>query len=430
MHDVRWERWLDEVVNAYFVAVYRPELPPAERLRASAAYHEVLPRLSAGGPAARAYLTSQLSVPDTQRRNAAARVVSDIGSPGEIEALVACFLDPGRQWLAPAHLVRAARRHPLDPDLDGAIADAPIAVGPALVRALCAHPRPRAHVLLERLVVGPHAVLAQAAVEEVARWERPDLLWSILHRVDGTDRPPAALVPAGITAAAHLALDGHARALDWLEERTGDEDPVLAGLAHAALGDLGWPACLIELGDLLLEAEGEALGYALDAASALSAASLIPSLCAVIRRTVDEHGPGLDDNPADQGIRILERMTGRWVPVELCGYDRHGGYDPTTRRRAAFLFEAVANDVDPSTRIRDGEPLGVRQLVDDLLLSHPERVRRATWQLRAATGETHGLDPRDDLVANAEAIRAWRGRLDGLTQGAFWFRRRAVSSPI
>ena len=80
MHDVRWERWLDELTKAYFVAAFRPELPGTERLRAAGRGEQALAHLAAAGTPAGAYLVGELSAADTQRRNAAARALSAHGN--------------------------------------------------------------------------------------------------------------------------------------------------------------------------------------------------------------------------------------------------------------------------------------------------------------------------------------------------------------
>jgi len=431
MHDVRWERWLGDLAREYFVAAFRPELPAAERLRAAARAREFLARLEDGGPAALAWLVHELSSSDTQRRNAAARAVSELGDAAAIQELVRGYLQPGRPWLAPAHLVRAARRHPLDPDLIQRLGDLPLRLQPALVQALLVADTPRARVLLDRLLVGPDAPLAEAAGEAVSAWGKPNQLWKAPRRVDGTDVHPPALVPAAIAACLHLAASGDARALDWLEERTLDDDPVLAGLALSALGALGWPGCLAELADHLEQARGAALGFGLEAADLLGSAGAVPFLCDVIRRTAEQSGPGLDDNPADQAIRVLERLTGRWVPADLCSYDRHGSYDASTRRRAALLYASVGAELDPACCYREGEPMTEAHLVQDLLSASPRRARAAVLQLRSRTGRSSGFDPRADLLDNLDAVQAWQSCCaQGGQGGRYRWQLRDVTSPM
>lgn len=404
MHDLRWERWLDDMVQAYFVAVYRPELPGTERLRAARAVRQGIPGFGDGGAQSRAYLRTQLVSSDTQRRNTAARVLSEVGQRDDIDALVACYLGDGRQWLSPSHLVRGAARWPLDSALAIRIADVPLRLQSALVRAMLVHPGPEARVLLDRLVQGPEPVLGEAAVAAASHWGRPDVLMEILRRIDGTDVHPPALVPSGISAAAHLAVGGDRLALDWLEERTGDPDPHVAALAHARLAAIGWPGCVLELEELLETTQGAALAYALEAAESLALGGLVGPLRQVVLANLDRGGPGLDDNPADHAIRVMERITGRSLSVDLCGYDEHGALDAATRRRAALLFGAVEGQLEAGLRYRGGQPLSADDLVRDLLATSPQRVRVAALQLRTASGVDLGFDPREDLVANVAAI--------------------------
>lgn len=433
MHDLRWERWLDELARVYFVAAYRPELPVAERLRAAREAEETIDALRGGGPAAHAYVVGELSASDTQRRNAAARALSCFASAEHVGVLVSCYLDESRQWLSPTHLVRAGRRVSLDPRLAAKIPDVGLRVQPALVQALLSEEHPAGRRLLDRLVVGPDPTLAEAAVEAVARWQVPELLWQVLRRADGTDNPPVALIPAALQAALVLAQRGERRALDWLEERTLDEDPAIAGLAHASLGGLGWPGCLVELADHLEEADGMALAYGLEAAESQGSPVLLPSLVEVVRRLADASGPGLDDNPADHAIRVLERITGRWVPPALCDYDRHGNFDAATRRRAALLYASLMGELDPAVRLRGGEVLDETHLVHDLLSPSTHRRRAAAIQLEARTGVDHGYDPREDLVANREAVLAWRKEVTDrppAQAGGYAWRRTALVAPI
>jgi hypothetical protein len=409
MHDLQWEKWLDAAVRDHFVAVYRPELPPAERLRAAHAWAEVAKRLSTAGAGARGYLRSELTAGQTQRRNGAARLLSHIGTAEDVPLLLACYVDAGRQWLAPAHLVRLARRHPLPPDAVRHLAGAPEPLRPHLARALVSHDRPAARLLLGRLLEGPDPLLAQAAIEEAGRWGRPEVLRGLLHRVDGTDAHPPALVPAAITAARSLAVDGDAFALDWLHERTGDPDPQVAAQAHVALSELDWPGASEDLVDLLEEARGPALTWSIEAAEGVATGEVVRALAAVIHRHLDARGPRLDDNPADQAIRVLERLTGRWVPVELCGYDRWGNLDAATRRRAGLLFGTVGAELDPEQRYRVGRPRRVEDLVEDLLDPHPVRVRRAAWAVRARR-LCRDASPRGDLLDRHADVARLRRR--------------------
>ncbi len=431
MVDLRWERWLDELSRAYFIAVFRPELPAPERMRAASVARDCLVRLAEGGESAEHTPVDELGSADTQRRNAAARALSELGGNASVGMLVTAYVEPGRPWLAPQHLVRAARRHPIEPYLAGVTGDLPLRLQPALIQALMAHDRPESRVLLERLVTGSEPVLAEAAVEVVASWPTLSMLWSVPRRVDGTDQHAAALVPAAIAACMYLGAAGDPRAVDWLCERTMDDDPVHAGLAHAALGALGRPECVVELADLLEHADGAALGYALEAAESLSSAALVPALCDVVRRTAEQSGPGLDDNPADHAIRVLERITGRWVSADLSGYDRHGNLDPSTRRRAALLHASVGATLDRDGCYRLGEPLRLDHLLADLLSAAPRRARAAVLQLRARTGHTCGFDCRGDLVDNLDAVAAWQDVVrQGAPPGRFHWHQQEVAVPM
>ncbi|MFT7520168.1 MAG: hypothetical protein ACI9MC_002312 [Kiritimatiellia bacterium] len=409
VQDFRWERWLDQCVESYFVSVFRPELQADERLRAAYRFAKVAQSLQAGGQSAQDYLFRQLEVHDTQRRNTAARVLSDMVDETSVQTLLHAYIRPEPLWLSPSHLVRAARRIPLDPELVTLLPTASRRVRPSLLRGLLAHERPSARSLFERLLDGADAPMAEAAVEAVARWNNRGALWMVLYKVDGTDEPPPALIPAAIRAAQWLASSGDRAALDWLEERTGDVDLEIAALAHSALGLLGWGGCVVDLEALLDEADGAALSWTLEAASHLGSGALVPALCGVVRRFAMVDDDVTSDSPSDQAIRVLERLTGRWVPVELSSYDIHGNYDAATRMRSALLFSAMADDLDPDLRYLEGEPLCPHHLVGELLSPYPPRALRAAIQLVSITGEDHGYDVREDLVGNVDALQAWRG---------------------
>lgn len=417
MHDLRWQHRLDEFARDYFVAAFRPELPAEERLRAAEAAAASLRRLAEGGSGASRYLAEQITGADTQRRNAAARALSVVGAPADIEVLVANYLEPKRQWLSPSHLIRAARRAPLDPELRRVIPEAPLRLQGAWVRALLADEHPEGRALLTRLCAGPDPVLAGAAVEAVAEWANPDLLWAILMRVDGVDEPGEAMVAAAVEAALQLSLSGEERATDWLEERTMDVDPMVGARAHVALAILGWPACLAELAEVIEEERGAALGFALEAAEILGAAALMPSLCRLVRDTADQAGSGLDDNPADHAIRVLEHLTGRFVPASLCSFDRFGNLDAATRQRAALVHGSAASAMDPATRYRGGRPLSVQDWVGDLLSPAPRRVHVAALQLNRRLPTAPPLRPRGDLLGNLEAVRFWRASMNADSTG-------------
>lgn len=432
MHDVCWERWLDEMAGDYFVAAYRPELPAEERLRAASSCRTLIARFEQGGERASGYLVDELASQDTRRRNAAARVLSEVGGRRDLEALTACYFDGQRQWLSPIHLVRGARRQPLDIELAGALGSLPLRVQPALVRALLAVDRPEARTLLRRLVQGGDAGMAEAAVEAVAGWGHLGVLWGVLRRADGTDDPAPALLPAAVQAALRLASMGDRRAVDWLEERTMDDDLALAGLAHVALGLLGWPGCLVELADQLRESSDEALAYAIEAADLLACVNLVPALCDVVALTSEQRGPGLDDNPADSAVRVLERMTGRWVPPDLCGFDVHGNLDAATRRRASLLHRSAVAGLEPGTRLRMGVALGLDHLVEDLVSPSVRRAQAAALQIGAMTGEPLAFEPREDLIANLDVVLAWRERVrtSGGSLGGFVWSQQQVDAPV
>jgi len=63
-------------------------------------------------------------------------------------------------------------------------------------------------------------------------------------------------------------------------------------------------------------------------------------------------------------------------------------------------------------RYHAGEPLTLAHLVEDLTSIHHGLVSDAAYALQSITGEDFGfdLDPDDDLIANLDAINAWRAR--------------------
>ncbi|MFK7931354.1 MAG: hypothetical protein AB8H79_24445 [Myxococcota bacterium] len=433
MHDTRWQHLLDELARDYFVAAFRPELPVAERLRAAQACRVHMDRFAAGGVAAVRYLSDEAVGIDSQRRNSAARALCAVGDDASVRQFARLYLDTERQWLSPSHLVRAGRRVRLDPALKDVIAEASPRLQPAWVRALLAHEDPESRALLQRLVVGPDRVLAEVAVEAAAQWQRSEVLWGVLQRVDGTDDPPPGLVPAGLMAALTLAARGQSRAIGWIEERTLDTNPQIGALAHVYLAMLGWPSCLAELMFLLDESEGRALGYALEAAEVHAASVLVAPLCNLVRRTATHSGSGLDDNPADHAIRVLEGITGRSVPAALCSYDRFGNLDESTRLRAALVHSTAGSSLGAAGRFRRGQPIATQNWVMDLVSPSARKVRAASIQLWARTGRDLGFDCRDDLIANLDAVLAWRKfgeEVDVHTPVPFVYANQRLASPV
>lgn len=422
------DRAFNRASQAYRTAVCRPELPATDRLAAAARFLDLSEVFETSTGIA--FLGSQLAARDSMRRNTAARLLSDMYAEAAAATLTGAYLGRDRRWLKPAHLVRSAERVPLQLPPGVEPEKLPAGLRATVVRALLARDTVAARERLWRVLGGADALDAEVAVDAVGRWCDPSLLGQVLDHVD---RGPRSFerYAVGIRAATRLAVLGEDLGITWLQARAEGDETLVAALASKALGLVAWPGAVPLVEHLLDHADGEALTHAVDAADHLSAGALMPALVDVVRRYADEPTSGPHANVSDVAIRVLERMTGRWVPVELTSYDDRGNYDVWTRLRSALLHQSIASDYDPALRWVDGEPLSVRHLVDQLTSPHRPHAARAAMNLAAITSEFFGFDADEDLIGNLPAIEGWRRRNTlrgdaGLPPGHWAWRGEAV----
>jgi len=142
----------------------------------------------------------------------------------------------------------------------------------------------------------------------------------------------------------------------------------------------------------------------MDAAVSLRTPTLGPALCDVAERTTSRGFP----SPSDEALRVLATITGI-DSADPAGDD--GSATPlATRRRGAIVQRTALAELDMRLRYHAGEPLTLAHLVEDLTSIHHGPVSDAAYALQAITGEDFGFDPDDDLIANLDALEAWRAR--------------------
>jgi len=155
------------------------------------------------------------------------------------------------------------------------------------------------------------------------------------------------------------------------------------------------------------------------AAQYLRAAALGPALIELLAR------PAL----AEDAAAVLFELTGVAHEEE---YDADGRLTQAALAEAANAQRAALDRLDPARRYYHGELLALAHLAELLASPHTGTASAAWYGLRAATGEDHGFDPDDDLIANARAVRAWQARAAKpatLKPGAWWFAGERLAPP-
>jgi hypothetical protein len=183
-------------------------------------------------------------------------------------------------------------------------------------------------------------------------------------------------------------------------------------VARAAVQRFAWlahPSGVAPVTAMLRARTNIAIQAAMDAAGDYRAAAFVPALLDLIKRKLKTKHTIPDD-----AINILASEIG-YVALpdaiaSLIGVSGHhvgeGG-----RRQALELLREATLQLDPSLRYWRGEPLTLAHLTDALLSRHAGTRAACAYQLRALTGEDHGYDVDDDIIANVPAIDAWRARL-------------------
>jgi hypothetical protein len=110
---LEWNNHFDAAAAAYVTAIYRPDLSAPQREAAAAAFRAWIERFREGGPSAREALVAALTDADAYRRNAAARLLTELSDPEAQVSLFAAFARPENPSLSPSHLRRLEKRAPL-----------------------------------------------------------------------------------------------------------------------------------------------------------------------------------------------------------------------------------------------------------------------------------------------------------------------------
>jgi len=406
-----------------------PGFPPDERESAATEFRAIAADLGAVGDPAEIVPDALARMEDEDGFIAvgAARLLTALPFREATEALLAA--EPRARIGTVRYLGRAV---PLrDEDWD-ALPNLHPGERPDMVFALLRSPSVNGRRRLAELLAGGDNVLAEWAIGAVARWHEPRLLRMVMDtwkptRTDVTPLDVPELHPTDLRleAAFRLALDGDRSAVDFLMEaatstRSTADDRHRAVDAAIHLGALAWPGAVAAVAELLQTRNKYFLEMTLDAASALRAAALVPSLLDLATR------PRIARDVVEQAILVVEEITGR----------EPSGSQPTetaaARQKMMLMQRTALLDLDPALRYLRGTAVGLDGLTGCLTSPHAGPVTSGAYNLRAITGEDGGFDPDDDLIANLDALAFWRERArrpGPMEPGAWAFAGAPLPSP-
>jgi hypothetical protein len=387
----------DELADAYARAVVWSHLPAAERLAAADEFRAKARRLAERPEEALAIALRELGSDDDDRANAAARLLAELPLEAAAAALATAHAEPTGSRLDRAQVGLLGRVAPAPALTVLANADDPYLRQHAL-RALVRRPGPEAKRLLE----DADDALAPALVRSAAHWAEDALLESLLDRGGAT----------AAAAATELGARCRTSGVAYLGKRADAQ-------ACLALAQLGHPEGLAPTARLLRTAPGDDRDLARTAAQYLRAAALGPALLDLLAQ------PAL----AADAAAVLYELTG--VPYEE-DFDAAGRLTEAALADAREKQRAALSRLDPTRRYYLGEPLALSTLAELLTSPHTGTATAAGYGLRAATCEDFGFDPDDDLIANADAVRAWQRRASDpgpLTPGGWWFAGAELPAP-
>ncbi len=391
------------------------------RLLAARRFRAIIGRFRDGGPPAIDALECAALATDQARVDAALRIYSALDDPQAVARFIDFYLRasgvrPHRPYIADSHLRRLGAERPVPFEVLDRVQSLE---GLYLTFPRFRHPSEKARALFDPLLADADSynyTLIQA-MNGVARWPAPDLLRKVLALPPV--QPPAGGVPSPIEgspkalwprdprphAAFLLALLGEADGLDALVRFASDRDDRIAGDAASRLAWLAHPAGIPPTAKLLRSRSSETVGAALDAVVDYGAVALAPAVIDLIERRVKAKNAVPDDAIGVLATQICDVT----LPDEVSSFIGTPGHrvSEAGRRRALVLLRDAVAKLDPALRYRKARPLELAHLAGDLL-GGPRTA--SAYQLRAITGEDHGGDPGDDVIANVPAIDAWRAR--------------------
>jgi hypothetical protein len=303
---------------------------------------------------------------------------------------------------------------------------------PDMVFALLRSPSVNGRRRFAELLAGGDNVLGEFAISAIAHWHEPRLLRMVMEtwKPTGTEASPLDVpelhpLDLRLAAAFRLALDGDRSAVDFLMEaatprRPTADDRHRAVNAAIYLGELAWPGAVAAVAELLEMRNKYFLEMTLDAAAALRAAALVPSLLDLATRA------RISRDVADQALTIVGEITGR----EPSASQPAGA--AAARQKTLLTQRTALLDLDPTLRYLHGTAVGLDGLTGCLTSPHAGPLRSGAYNLRAITGEDGGFDPEDDLIENLDALAFWReraGRPGPMQPGGWAFAGQALPSP-
>lgn len=392
----------------------------AGRLLAARRFRAIIDRFRHGGPAAVDALERAAVDSDPWRAESAVRIYSALDDPAVVSRFITFFIRvtsaPGGPSIDARHLRRLGRERPVAFDILDRVKSVQRVY---VIFPMFRYPNDEARALLDELLADQDDFALREAMNGIAGWGEPDLIRKVLAAppiqppadlespIEGS---PQALWPKDVRphAAFLLAQLGEAGGLEALARFAADRDGRLAAEAVTRLGWLAHPTGIPSTAALLRSRSNDAVSAAIEAAADYAAAALAPALIDLIERRARARNTIPDD-----AINVLATGIGDvTLPDEISSVIGVEGHHvgESGRRQAAQLLRTAVGELDPALRYRQARPLTLVQLAEDLLSRHDGPRATAAYQLRAVTGEDHGADPDDDIIANVPAIDAWRAR--------------------
>jgi hypothetical protein len=374
---------------------------PREREAAARAFVAEAPSFLAAGAEALTVAERQLEGPYAA---VATRTLLQSTDPAVIVRVLAAYGEPERRRLPSDQLAVLGRQQPVDDDVLAAYRQLPTASRRHELHVVLRRGTSEARAELQRLLGSASEAEAAAALRAARRWVSRELLLELSQSATSV----------GCEACFQLGLTGDTGGTSSLEQR-GLVPGAAGARACRYLALLAYPGTIPCLAAQLTSRDAEAVALALHSVRLLGAWKVGPVLVDLIERR------DLDEELLEQCGVALADLTG--VPLPEDDQDVPSFYADVLSHGDADLRYWV-RPASPHLR-RAAEPVTLDALVDSLSdVRNPELVEAAAYQLRAMTGEDHGFEPEEDIVANIAAIDAWRAAVSARSQpaGAWFFR--------
>lgn len=334
----------------------------------------------------------------------ATRVLLTSAEPIAARVVLSAYEEPARRRLPSAQLAVLGRHCPTDAALLEAYARVPLPYRLEELHVALRRATPLARARLRELMEHGTAEEAASALRAAQHWVDPEQLRSLC-------RPHEAPSLTALEASFQLALSGEQSAASQLEVWTRRPGPAAAqGCRFLAL--LAWPGAVPSIAFHLASRNPDCIALALQSVRLLGAWALGKNLIDLLSDTQ------LSPELAEQCGVALADLTG--APLSDAGVEEAAAGDGQWRAGVVLFYtgqleaydSALRGWVRPAPLRGRAEPVTLAALVDSLAdVGNPELAEAAAYQLRAMTGQDHGYEPAEDLIANIQAIDAWRGAI-------------------